>query len=143
MHNFSFQHEDAGQTLIFQAILICPHRLEAPILNIIPDRKLDNMLVSRFRKAAGGTIEAARQALKSPKKMAFNLGGGFHHAKPEKGEGFCIIADVPIAIRVLQKEKLIKRALIIDTDIHQGNGTIACLPNDPTTYTFSMHERAI
>ena len=117
--------------------------LEAPVLNIIPDKKLDNMLVSRFRKAAGGTIEAARQALKSPKKMAFNLGGGFHHAKPEKGEGFCIIADVPIAIRVLQKEKLIKRALIIDTDIHQGNGTIACLPNDPTTYTFSMHEGAI
>lgn len=117
--------------------------LEAPQLKVVPDRLLDSMIVSRFRKASGGTIEAARQALKSKSQMAFNLGGGFHHAKPETGEGFCIIADVPIAIRVLQKEKLIKRALIIDTDIHQGNGTIVSLQNDPNTYTFSMHEEGI
>ena len=117
--------------------------LEAPQLKIIPDSLLDNMIVSRFRKASGGTLEAARQALKSKSKMSINLGGGFHHAKPELGEGFCIIADVPIAIRVLQKEKLIKRALIIDTDIHQGNGTIVSLKDDPTTYTFSMHEGRI
>lgn len=117
--------------------------LEAPQLKIIPDNLLDNMIVGRFRKASGGTLEAARQALKSKSRMAINLGGGFHHAKPEEGEGFCIIADVPIAIRVLQKEKLIKRALIIDTDIHQGNGTIVSLNDDPTTYTFSMHEGRI
>ncbi|MGJ8657794.1 MAG: histone deacetylase family protein [Akkermansiaceae bacterium] len=117
--------------------------LEAPQLKIVPNHLLDKMIVSRFRRAAGGTIEAARQALKSPSKMAINLGGGFHHAKPETGEGFCIIADVPIAIRVLQKEKLIKRALIIDTDIHQGNGTIVSLKDDLSTYTFSMHEGGI
>lgn len=117
--------------------------LEAPQLKVVPNSLLDRMIVSRFRKASGGTIEAARQALKSKSQMAFNLGGGFHHAKPETGEGFCIIADVPIAIRVLQKEKLIKRALIIDTDIHQGNGTIVSLKNDPSTYTFSMHEKGI
>ncbi len=116
------------------------HYLEAPQLRVIPDHLLDKMIVSRFREASGGTIEAARQALKSKTKMAINLGGGFHHAKPSKGEGFCIIADVPIAIRVLQKENLIKRALIIDTDIHQGNGTIVSLRDDPSTYTFSMHE---
>jgi len=117
--------------------------LEAPQMKIIPKAMIDRMVVSRFRKASGGTIAAARLALKHPSKMAFNLGGGYHHAKPAKGEGFCIIADVPIAIKVLQKEGLIRRALIIDTDIHQGNGTIACLPKDPTTYTFSMHERGI
>lgn len=117
--------------------------LEAPQLSIIPNSLIDKMIVSRFRKASGGTIEAARQALKSKSKMAINLGGGFHHAKPNVGEGFCIIADVPIAIRLLQKEKLIKRALIIDTDIHQGNGTIVCLKGDPSTYTFSMHEGGI
>jgi histone deacetylase 11 len=117
--------------------------LEVPQLSIIPNNLLDKMIVSRFRKASGGTIEARRQALKSKSKMAINLGGGFHHAKPDKGEGFCIIADVPIAIRVLQEEKLIKRALIIDTDIHQGNGTIVCLKDDPSTYTFSMHEADI
>jgi histone deacetylase 11 len=117
--------------------------LEAPQLSIVPNNLLDKMIVSRFRKSAGGTIEAARQALKSKSKMAINLGGGFHHAKPSLGEGFCIIADVPIAIRLLQKEKLIRRALIIDTDIHQGNGTIVCLKDDPSTYTFSMHEGGI
>ena len=117
--------------------------LEAPQLRVIPDRLIDDMIVSRFRKAAGGTIMAARQALKADSKMAFNLGGGFHHAKPDRGEGFCIIADVPIAIRVLQKEKLIRRALIIDTDIHQGNGTITCLKGDSSTYTFSMHQSGI
>tara|TARA_B110000908_G_scaffold28731_1_gene33776 strand:+ start:3386 stop:4423 length:1038 start_codon:yes stop_codon:yes gene_type:complete len=117
--------------------------LEAWQLAIIPNYLLDKMIVSRFRKASGGTSEAARQALKSQSKMAINLGGGFHHAKPDNGEGFCIIADVPIAIRVLQKEKLIKRALIIDTDIHQGNGTIICLKDDPSSYTFSMHESDI
>ncbi len=117
--------------------------LEAPALKVIPDAMIDHRIVSRFRKAAGGTIAAARQALRAKSKMAINLGGGYHHAKPDVGEGFCIIADVPIAIRQLQKEKLIKRALIIDTDIHQGNGTILCLKDDPTTYTFSMHERGI
>jgi len=117
--------------------------LEAPPIRLIPNPLLDRMVVSRFRKSSGGTIAAARHALNSPYKMAFNLGGGFHHAKPNTGEGFCIIADVPIAIRVLQKEKLIQRALIIDTDIHQGNGTIAALPDDPSTYTFSMHEGGI
>ncbi len=117
--------------------------LEAPQMKMIPNGMLDRMIVSRFRKASGGTIAAARLALKHPSKMAFNLGGGYHHAKPAKGEGFCIIADVPIAIKVLQKEGLIDRALIIDTDIHQGNGTIACLVNDPSTYTFSIHEGGI
>ena len=117
--------------------------LEAPAMKIIPNRMVDGMVVSRFRLASGGTLAAARLALKNKSKLAINLGGGLHHAKPDSGEGFCIIADVPIAIRTLQAEGLIKRALIIDTDIHQGNGTIVCLKNDPTTYTFSMHEGGI
>lgn len=114
--------------------------LEAPVLKVIPKKRLDKMIVNPFKKASGGTLLAARLALKNKSKMAINLGGGYHHAKPDKGEGFCLIADVPIAIKKLQKEKLIKKALIIDTDIHQGNGTIICLKNDPTTFTFSMHE---
>ncbi len=117
--------------------------LEAPQLKIIPNRMIDSMIVSRARLASGGTLAAARLALTNSDKMAINLGGGFHHAKPDVGEGFCIIADVPIAIKVLQKEGKITRALIIDTDIHQGNGTIVCLKDDPTTYTFSMHEGGI
>ncbi|MFK7911607.1 MAG: histone deacetylase [Akkermansiaceae bacterium] len=115
--------------------------LEAPQMAAIPGILLQSSVVKRFQLASGGTLLAARLALKSG--VAVNLGGGYHHAKPNTGEGFCLIADVPIAIRQLQKEKKIRRALIIDTDAHQGNGTIVCLPNDPTTFTFSIHETGI
>jgi len=117
--------------------------LEAPQMKFLPKGMLKSKIVDRFKKASGGTIAAARAALEHPSKMAFNLGGGYHHALPDSGEGFCIVADVPIAIRVLQKEGLINKALVIDTDIHQGNGTIACLEDDETTFTFSMHEGGI
>mgnify|MGYP001820274386 CR=1 FL=1 len=115
--------------------------LEAPQMATIPGSLLQNSVVKRFQLASGGTLHAARLALKSG--VAVNLGGGYHHAKPDSGEGFCLIADVPIAIRQLQQEKKIRRALIIDTDAHQGNGTIVCLANDPSTYSFSMHESGI
>jgi histone deacetylase 11 len=112
--------------------------LEAPVLRHLPKGVLKRNVADRFKRASGGTIKAARLALEHG--YAVNIGGGFHHAKPTKGEGFCIIADVPIAIRQLQKDKKIKKALIIDTDVHQGNGTVVCLANDPSTYTFSMHQ---
>ena len=115
--------------------------LEAPILKHLPRQSMKANVVDRFILSSGGTLRAAELALKHG--YAINLGGGYHHAKPDTGEGFCIIADVPIAIRQLQKDKKINRALIIDTDVHQGNGTICCLKNDPTTYTFSMHQGGI
>lgn len=115
--------------------------LEAPILARVPKSLFQRSVVQPFIHASGGTLAAARLALKEG--MAINLGGGYHHAMPERGEGFCIIADVPIAIRKLQNEGLVKRALVIDTDIHQGNGTVECLKDDPSTYTFSMHEMGI
>jgi histone deacetylase 11 len=114
--------------------------LEAPVLMLAPV-SLDTAILSPFRHASGGTLLAARKALESG--VGINLGGGYHHAKPDKGEGFCLFADVPIAIRRLQQEKLIERAIVIDVDVHQGNGTIACLPDDETTFTFSMHQGAI
>ena len=113
--------------------------LEMPLIAALPAGVLEDGIVKPFRYATGGTLLAARLALKSG--AAVNIGGGFHHAMPDTGEGFCVFADVPIAIRVLQAEKLIKRALVIDVDVHQGNGTIICLGNDETTYTFSMHQR--
>lgn len=115
--------------------------LEVPVISKIPKKLLKSNLIDRFKLASGGTIEASEQALK--KGYAVLIGGGYHHAKPSKGEGFCVIADVPIAIKKLQKEQKIKRALIIDTDVHQGNGTILCLKDDPSTFTFSMHEKGI
>ena len=111
--------------------------LEAPALQYAPV-SLDRAVLEPFRRASGGTLLAARQALKAG--IGINLGGGYHHAKPDRGEGFCLFADVPIAIRKLQSESLIKRAIVIDVDVHQGNGTIVCLPDDDSTFTFSMHQ---
>ncbi len=78
-------------------------------------------LVDAFWLAAGGSILAGRKALEDG--AAINLGGGFHHAFPDHGEGFCMINDIAIAIRRLQKDKKIERAMVIDCDVHQGNGT--------------------
>lgn len=112
--------------------------MEAPPLLASLPIDLDRGVLKSFRFASGGTILASRLALKDG--IGINIGGGYHHAKPNIGEGFCIYADVAVAIRVLQKEKLIKRAVVVDVDVHQGNGTILCFPNDDDVFTFSMHQ---
>ena len=71
--------------------------------------------------------------------LAANLAGGTHHAFPGHGEGFCVLNDVAVAIRVLMRSRWIRRALVIDLDVHQGNGTAAIFADDPSVYTFSMH----
>jgi acetoin utilization deacetylase AcuC-like enzyme len=80
-------------------------------------------LVEAFWLAAGGSILAADYALKNG--IAFNIGGGFHHAFPDHGEGFCMIHDVAVAIRRMQRDGKITRAMTVDCDVHQGNGTAA------------------
>ncbi len=95
-------------------------------------------MVDGFWLAAGGTILAARNALRD--RIGFNLGGGFHHAFPAHGEGFCAIHDVAIAIRALQHERLIERAMVVDCDVHHGNGTAAIFAGDRTVLTLSMHQ---
>lgn len=112
--------------------------LEAPPIAYLPNFIINRSVLKPFRMASGGTLLAARKALEHG--IGVNVGGGYHHAKIDTGEGFCIYADVPIAIRKLQKEKKIARALIIDVDAHQGNGTVVCLADDDSTYTFSMHQ---
>jgi acetoin utilization deacetylase AcuC-like enzyme len=94
-------------------------------------------LVERSYRAAGGTLEAARHAITNG--IAMNLAGGTHHAFPGHGEGFCVFNDVAIAIRALQRERLIDRAAIVDLDVHQGNGTHAIFSGDDRVFTFSMH----
>ena len=115
--------------------------LEAPMVGKFAPKTIHDKIIIPFRYAAGGTLLAAQEALKHG--IAINLGGGTHHAMPDHGEGFCLFADIPIAIRRLQKENLIKRATVIDVDVHQGNGTAICLKNDDSTYTFSIHQRDI
>ena len=112
--------------------------LEAPVVGKLPSGLVEAGIVRAFRHATGGTILAARLAMQYG--IAINIGGGYHHAKPDAGEGFCIYADMPIAIRVLQDEGLIRRALIVDLDVHQGNGTAVCLAGDENVFTFSMHQ---
>ena len=94
-------------------------------------------LVERSHRAVGGTIAAAHAALEHG--VAMNLAGGTHHAFADHGEGFCVFNDVAVAIRVLQRERRITRAAIVDLDVHQGNGTHAIFAHDPSVFTFSMH----
>jgi acetoin utilization deacetylase AcuC-like enzyme len=95
-------------------------------------------LVEAVWLATGGSILAGQMALRDG--FASNLSGGFHHAYPEHGEGFCAIHDVAVAIRKLQAEGAINKAIVVDTDVHHGNGTAAIFRNDSTVFTLSIHQ---
>lgn len=95
-------------------------------------------VVDAYFLATGGTILAARRSLQNG--VGVNIGGGFHHAFPGHGEGFCAIHDVAVAIRVLQQESAIKTVLVVDCDAHQGNGTAAIFASDKSVFTFSIHQ---
>jgi acetoin utilization deacetylase AcuC-like enzyme len=88
--------------------------------------------------AAGGTILAGQRALREG--FASNLSGGFHHAYANHGEGFCAIHDVAVAIRRLQADGLIKKAIVVDTDVHHGNGTAHIFRDDESVFTLSIHQ---
>ena len=118
------------------------HRLKTGTLTEAEIVKLEipfsRQMVEGFWLATGGSILAARNALRD--RIGFNIGGGFHHAFPGHGEGFCAIHDVAIAIRALQNEHAIEKALIVDCDVHQGNGTAAIFAGDRSVLTFSIHQ---
>ena len=95
-------------------------------------------LVQAVWLAAAGTILAAQSALRDG--FGSNLSGGFHHAYPGHGEGFCAIHDVAVAIRKLQADGAVKKVMVVDTDVHHGNGTAAIFRNDPTVFTISIHQ---
>jgi acetoin utilization deacetylase AcuC-like enzyme len=94
-------------------------------------------MVERSRRSVGGTIAAARAALEDG--TAANLAGGTHHSFADRGEGFCIFNDIAVASRVLLREGRIARALVVDLDVHQGNGTAAIFADEPAVFTFSVH----
>ncbi|MFZ9304863.1 MAG: histone deacetylase [Gammaproteobacteria bacterium] len=94
-------------------------------------------LLRRSRLAVQGTLLAARAALEDGR--AGNLAGGTHHAFADHGEGFCVLNDVAIAIRRLQADGRLERALVVDLDVHQGNGTAAIFEGDESVFTFSIH----
>ena len=91
----------------------------------------------RSRLAAGGTLAAARAALADG--LGANLAGGTHHAFADHGEGFCVVNDVAVAVMRLRAEGAIRRAVVVDLDVHQGNGTASIFAEDRAVFTFSMH----
>jgi acetoin utilization deacetylase AcuC-like enzyme len=97
-------------------------------------------LVEAVWLAAGGSILAGQLALRDG--FGSNLTGGFHHAYPGHGEGFCAIHDVAVAIRKLQADGAVKKAMVVDTDVHHGNGTAAIFGKDKTVFTISIHQES-
>jgi acetoin utilization deacetylase AcuC-like enzyme len=117
-------------------------------------------MVERSRRSVGATLAAAREVLRLPvtdalvgkpngaasgrsgpaaSPVAANLAGGTHHAFADRGEGYCVFNDVAVTARVLLRDGLIRRAVVVDCDVHQGNGTAAIFRDDPSIFTFSMH----
>jgi acetoin utilization deacetylase AcuC-like enzyme len=94
-------------------------------------------LVERSRRSVGATIEASRLAFEDG--ISVNLAGGTHHAYRDHGAGFCVFNDAAVAARVIQEEGKAQRVLIVDCDVHQGDGTASIFGNDPTVFTFSIH----
>ncbi len=95
-------------------------------------------LVSASLLCCGGTILATEIALS--KRLGIHIGGGFHHAFPDHGEGFCVLNDIAVAISKAIKDKRIGRALVVDCDLHHGNGTASIFKGDPSVFTFSIHQ---
>jgi acetoin utilization deacetylase AcuC-like enzyme len=94
-------------------------------------------LVERSRRSVGGTIAACRSALQD--SISANLAGGTHHAYADHGEGYCVFNDCAVAARVMQAEGRAQRVVILDCDVHQGNGTASIFSADPSVFTFSIH----
>jgi acetoin utilization deacetylase AcuC-like enzyme len=94
-------------------------------------------LIERSRRSTGATMAACRAAIQEG--IAVNLAGGTHHAHAGFGEGFCVFNDSAVAARAMQAEGRVSRVVILDCDVHQGNGTASIFRGDPTVFTFSIH----
>lgn len=118
-------------------------KITSGALSPVEQTTLEVPFSSELRAAAwtcaGGSVLTARLALE--RGVAVHLGGGFHHAFPDHGEGFCLIHDVAVAIQVLRRSRSIGRAVVIDLDVHHGNGTAAIFAREPDVFTFSMHQQ--
>lgn len=111
------------------------------IPTVLPENKQTSRILRRlfneYRLKAGGTLLAARLALKEG--LAANLGAGYHHAHRNRGDGYCIINDIAITIHNLRQEKLAQKVMVVDLDFHQGNGVSTILADDPDVFTLDVH----
>lgn len=111
----------------------------ARIFGLEPEHVDIDALLKSQRRAAGGTLRASRWALARRGRRAFNLGGGFHHAEPERGAGFCVYNDIAASILTLRKNGFRDPCAIVDLDFHQGNGNSIAFAEDATVLTYSLH----
>jgi acetoin utilization deacetylase AcuC-like enzyme len=102
------------------------------------DVDVDPVLIAQ-RRQVGGTVEAARWAIRGKGRVAFNIGGGFHHAEPEAGAGFCVYNDIAVAVATLRADGFEAPIAIVDLDYHQGNGNIVTYEDDESVFTYSIH----
>jgi len=121
-----------------------PEYLTAVVQGTLTDREVRRIglpwspeLVERSRRSVGGTIEACRVALSDG--IAVSLSGGTHHAFPDHGAGYCIFNDVAVAVRAMQAEGCARRVVVVDCDVHQGDGTASIFAGDSSVFTFSIH----
>lgn len=111
------------------------------VFGFVPEDRIVQLSLEGHRTAVGGTILATRRAI-ARSRTVVNLGGGLHHARPDRGLGFCIFNDVAVAIAVARAEGFSAPVLVVDLDLHDGNGTRAAFATDPTVYTFSIHNQS-
>ena len=114
--------------------------VELPPLAWLPTFLVQHLVVTPQLKGAGGTCAALAAAAEG--RWAFNLSGGYHHARPDLSHGFCLVGDVALAVQRLRLAGHRHRILVLDLDLHQGDGNAAAFAEDETVFTASMHEDA-
>lgn len=115
--------------------------LEVPVVRYLPAWVTNWRVLRPMRYSSSGTVHAARLALEHG--LALNLGGGYHHAYPDRGSGFCVYADIPLALRLLHEEGRIRCALVVDVDAHQGDGVAAALRPWPWAHVLDFFESSL
>jgi acetoin utilization deacetylase AcuC-like enzyme len=109
---------------------------------ILSEMPISRQIVEAFILGTGGTMLACKLAV-TEHTMTMNLSGGFHHAFPDWAEGFCYVNDVALGVAELRQERLIRKAMVVDCDLHQGNGTAYIFRDEPDVFTFSIHQESI
>ena len=144
---FLVPHRATDQELLLVHKPSYLHRLDSLLENPFAAMKefeapINDEVADSIRYATGGSILACERAL-ADGTAVLNISGGFHHAFPDHGEGFCFINDVAIAARYVLEHRLADAIAIIDCDLHQGNGTAAIFEDDPDVFTFSIHQQIL